>query len=77
MWLTIYLPGYTVPYHRTLQYYELGGGLYVMLLVVQNVSTWLWWFIYYLVKFSEILLYLLIKALCVCGSLVIHTAVWG
>jgi len=32
---------------------------------------------YYVVKFIEILLYMLIKALCVCGTLFIHTAFWG
>lgn len=29
-----------------------------MLLAIQNVNTLLWWFIYYVVKFIEILLYM-------------------
>ena len=37
---------------------RIGGGLYVMLLAIQNVNTLLWWFIYYVVKFIEILLYM-------------------
>jgi hypothetical protein len=51
---------------------RIGGALYVMLLAVQNVNTLRWWFMYYVVKFIEILLYMLVKSL-VCLWHFVHT----
>jgi hypothetical protein len=47
------------------------------MLPLLNVNTLVWWFVYYIVKFIEILFYVLIKALYVWGTLLIRTAIWG